>query len=113
MKETPFKEKVIEFLKERDIWYVKYWAGSQYTKEGVPDIIACINGRLHGIELKTDAGSESKLQAYNLDKINQNFGSGYVLRPTEIRPQKYPEFKYDRLTFDDWVWLYFGDNHAI
>jgi hypothetical protein len=35
---------------------VKYWAGNQFTVNGIPDILACINGQFHGIELKTNTG---------------------------------------------------------
>ena len=44
MKETPFKEKVEKLINAYNAWYIKYWAGAKYTKEGLPDILACING---------------------------------------------------------------------
>ena len=69
MRESQFQKKVIAFLKERKVWHVKYWAGSQYTKEGVHDILACIDGVFHGIELKTDIGQASKLQLYNIQQL--------------------------------------------
>lgn len=81
MRENQFQKKVIAFLKEQDVWHVKYWAGSQYTKEGVPDILACINGTFHGIELKTDIGRPTKLQLYNIRKIKESGGEAYILRP--------------------------------
>lgn len=84
MRESAFQKKVIAFLKQNEIWYVKYWAGSQFTKEGVPDILACIDGKFHGIELKTDTGTPSKLQLYNLRKIKDSGGEGYILRPKDF-----------------------------
>ncbi|KAB0446747.1 VRR-NUC domain-containing protein [Bacillus toyonensis] len=81
MRESAFQKQVIKFLKEKDVWHVKYWAGSQYTKEGIPDILACIDGVFHGIELKTDVGVPSKLQLYNIRKINDSGGEAYILRP--------------------------------
>ena len=89
MRESAFQKKVIAFLKAQpNVWYVKYWAGSQYTKEGIPDILACIEGVFHGIELKTDTGQPSKLQLYNIRKINDSGGEAYILRPKDFEDWK-------------------------
>lgn len=42
LSEGEFQKKVIKYLKDNDVWFVKYWGGSKFTKEGVPDILACI-----------------------------------------------------------------------
>lgn len=105
--EGAFQTKVINFLNEHEIWHVKYWAGSKFTKEGIPDILACIDGVFHGIELKTDIGKESKLQAYNMDGINANNGEGYILSPTKHIKHKYPEYNYYALTFNEWKERFF------
>lgn len=88
MRESAFQNKVINYLKQHDVWYVKYWAGSKFTKEGIPDILACIDGTFHGIELKNETGTPSKLQLYNIKKIQESGGEAYVLRP-----QNYEEWK--------------------
>lgn len=88
MKESSFQNKVIQFLKDNGAWYVKYWSGSKFTKEGIPDILACIDGTFHGIELKNETGKPSKLQLYNIQKIKESGGEAYVLRP-----QNYEEWK--------------------
>ena len=88
MKESAFQKKVIAFLKSKDVWFVKYWAGAQYTKQGVPDILACIDGKFHGIELKTDVGQPSKLQLYNIRKIKESGGEAYILRPKDFESWK-------------------------
>ncbi|PED44851.1 nuclease [Bacillus cereus] len=88
MRESAFQKQVIKFLKEKDVWHVKYWAGSQYTKEGIPDILACIDRVFHGIELKTDVGVPSKLQLYNIRKINDSGGEAYILRPKDFESWK-------------------------
>ncbi|MCC2248830.1 VRR-NUC domain-containing protein [Virgibacillus sp. AGTR] len=88
MKESAFQKKVIAYLKSKDTWHIKYWAGSQYTKEGVPDILACIDGTFHGIELKTDVGKPSKLQLYNIRKIKDSGGEAYILRPKDFAAWK-------------------------
>ncbi|GAB2553543.1 VRR-NUC domain-containing protein [Gracilibacillus alcaliphilus] len=88
MKESAFQKKVIAYLKSEEVWHVKYWAGSQYTKEGIPDILACIDGTFHGIELKTDVGTASKLQLYNIRKIKDSGGEAYILRPKDFEAWK-------------------------
>lgn len=109
MKEAQFQAQVIKYLRDHEIWYVKYWGGSKFTKEGVPDILACIDGRFHGIELKSDGTgyNETMLQAMNLDRINKSGGVGYVLRPTKQPNPKHQEFDYYCDTFDAWKMRWF------
>lgn len=85
MKETPFKNKVKKFLDDYGAWYIKYWAGSKFTKEGIPDMLACINGRFYGMELKGDDGHPSLLQLRNLNKIHGAGGIGVLLYPKDFR----------------------------
>lgn len=88
MRENVFQKHVIDFLKTQNVWYLKYWAGAQYTKQGVPDILACIDGTFHGIELKTDVGKPTKLQLYNIRKIKDAGGQAYILRPKDFESWK-------------------------
>lgn len=88
MTEAQFQKKVLEFLRSQGIWYVKYWGGGQFTKAGVPDILACVNGHFVAIELKTETGHLSKLQEFNLDKIRQSGGQAFVLRPSVFKEFK-------------------------
>jgi Holliday junction resolvase len=82
MTEAQFQKKVLEFLRAQNIWYVKYWGGGQFTKAGIPDILACVNGHFVGIELKSETGRLSKLQEYNLDRIKEAGGQSFILRPS-------------------------------
>lgn len=84
MKETPFKHKVENILKTHNAWYIKYWAGSKFTKEGIPDILACVNGTFYGIELKGDTGHPSLLQLIKLRKIRSAGGIGILLYPNDL-----------------------------
>ncbi|MEK4174715.1 VRR-NUC domain-containing protein [Aeribacillus sp. FSL K6-1305] len=88
MRENAFQKKVTDFLKTQNVWFLKYWAGAYYTKQGVPDILACINGKFHGIELKTDTGNPTKLQLYNIRKIKEAGGEAYILRPKDFETWK-------------------------
>lgn len=84
MKETPFKQMVERWLESVGAWYIKYWAGAKYTKEGIPDILACIKGKFYGIELKGCHGKPSLLQIVNLRKIRDAGGIGVLLYPKDF-----------------------------
>ncbi len=84
MKETPFKQKVEKWLKDNGYWFIKYWAGAKYTKEGIPDILACINGTFYGMELKGDGGTPTLLQLRNLSGIRNAGGVGVLLYPDDF-----------------------------
>lgn len=105
--ETAFKEKVQQFLNEHGAYNIKYWAGNKFTKKGIPDILACVDGTFHGIEVKVDDGVVSKLQAYNIDSINKSDGDAYVIRPTRTVKNKHPEYEVPELTFEQWKSKYF------
>lgn len=82
MTEAEFQKKVLEFLRSQGVWHVKYWGGGQFTKAGIPDILACVKGKFVAIELKTETGRLSKLQEYNLAKIKESGGQALVLHPS-------------------------------
>ena len=60
---------------------MKFFANS-YTKSGIPDILACVNGYFVGIEVKAQNGKPSDLQLYNVAKINDAGGFAFVLYPS-------------------------------
>lgn len=89
MKEKNFENKVKDFLKQEGCWYVKYWSGQsltgkKFTKDGIPDLLACIGGWFVGIELKADKGKPSDLQIVNLKKIHDADGFGILLYPEDF-----------------------------
>ena len=84
MKETPFKRKVEKYLESIDAWYIKYWAGSKFTKEGIPDILACFNSKFYAIELKGDGGSPTLLQLKKLKDIRSAGGIAVLLYPKDF-----------------------------
>ncbi len=81
MSEKNFENKVKHFLKESGAWFVKFFA-NRMTKAGVPDILACLNGRFIGIEVKATNGRPSDLQVWNIEKIRQAGGYAFVLYPS-------------------------------
>lgn len=80
--EKQFENKIKKYLKEHDAYFLKYWAGAQFTKSGVPDILACVNGYFVGIEVKAQNGKPSELQLYNIQQIRKAGGFAYVVYPS-------------------------------
>ena len=83
MTEKQFENKIKKFLKFHDIWFTKIWGGG-YQKAGIPDILACVNGRFVAIEIKGSSGKPTELQKYNIKKINECNGVGIILYPKDF-----------------------------
>lgn len=82
--EKNFENRVKNYLKEQGAYFVKYWGGGRFTKSGIPDILACINGCFIGIEIKADNGKPSVLQLKNLRDIENAEGYGVLLYPEDF-----------------------------
>lgn len=83
-REKKLDNNVLDFIESIGGWSIKYWAGSRYTKSGIPDIIACINGYFFGIEDKSKNGRPTLLQLRNLEKIRDAGGYGILLYPAHF-----------------------------
>jgi hypothetical protein len=86
--EKTYENKIKKFLTEQGAWFVKYWSGAssdghKYTKDGVPDILCCLDGKFLGIEVKAKTGKPSKLQLYHLREIDQSGGYAVLLYPDD------------------------------
>jgi len=86
--EKIFENKVKKFLDDRGAWFIKYWAGAQYTKNGIPDILTCIHGYFVAIEVKAENGRPTPIQLFNVRKINDAGGFAFVLYPSAFRAFK-------------------------
>jgi len=51
--EGKIKRKVVEVLKAHSVWYF-FPANNGFGKAGIPDIIAIVNGKFMGVEVKAD-----------------------------------------------------------
>ena len=78
--EKQFENKIKKYLDSKGCWYVKYFANA-FTRKGIPDILACVNGRFLAIEVKADRGKPSELQLYERDKIIEAGGIAMILHP--------------------------------
>lgn len=86
--EKVFENQIKKFLDSLpNTWHFKYWAGP-YSKSGIPDIIACVNGRFVAIEVKAPNGKPSELQKRNIRLIRDSGGIGYILYPHQFESFK-------------------------
>ena len=86
--EKNFENKIKKFLEEEGCWYIKYWAGSAFTKSGVPDLLICCNGFFVAVEVKAPKGKPSELQLYNIEQIQKAGGYACVLYPKDFEDFK-------------------------
>lgn len=66
---------------------MKFFANA-FTKSGIPDILACVNGYFVAIEVKASNGHPSELQLWNVKKINEACGIAIVLYPDQFEDFK-------------------------
>ncbi len=86
MTEQSYQRKIVKELESRGAYVVKVITAS---KKGVPDILACYQGIMLAIEVKTPTtmANTSPLQKYNLAKIKE--AGGYSLVAYDME-QVYP-----------------------
>lgn len=80
-REKLLENKIKRYIESVGGWQVKFFA-NKFTKAGIPDILACINGHFVGIEVKSDRGEPSELQLYNVRAIRRAGGFAFVLYPS-------------------------------
>ena len=74
LKEKVVENKIKKWLKDKGYWSFKVH-GSIFQPAGIPDILACINGKFVAIEVKrTKGGVISALQKAQIQKIKENGG---------------------------------------
>lgn len=79
--EKTFENKIKRFIEDKGGWQVKFFANS-YTKNGIPDILACINGYFVAVEVKAANGKPSPLQIHCCEEIRKAGGFAFVLYPS-------------------------------
>lgn len=75
--EKQIENQIKKWLDKQGYWWMKVH-GDLFQKSGVPDILACINGRFVGIEVKRPGGRLSELQKYNIEHIRAAGGVAFV-----------------------------------
>ena len=69
MSERSIVTKVLRYLKTVPGCFCWKEHGGMYGTAGIPDIIACVNGRFIAFEIKTPSGKTAKLQEATIRKI--------------------------------------------
>lgn len=82
VKEKTIENQIKKWLEQHGYWWMKVH-GDIYQKSGVPDILACINGKFVGIEVKRPGGKTSALQDYNIEQIRASGGVAFVATSVE------------------------------
>ena len=72
--EKKVKDKVVSVLKAESVYYF-FPATHGFGRSGVPDIIACVNGRFLAVECKAGKNKPTLLQVREIERIR---GAGGV-----------------------------------
>ena len=80
MSEQEFNKKVQDYLKAKDCYVIKTIATN---RAGVPDILACCQGRFIGLEGKFGKNTASALQEHNIEQIKKAGGIAGVVTTLE------------------------------
>ena len=80
MAERDIVAAILRLLKKTPNCFCWKTHGGPYGTAGIPDIIACINGRFVAFEVKTETGKLSKLQEITITKIKDAKGKAFTVR---------------------------------
>lgn len=83
MLEKDIVKAIMKYLKTVPRCFCWKEHGGMYGTAGIPDIIACVDGRFYGFEVKTETGKPTKLQEATIQKILSAGGSALVVRSVE------------------------------
>ena len=78
--EKAFEKRVKQYLSDQGCWVLKTWSNG-VQREGVPDLLTCVNGYFVAVELKAATGKPSSLQLWNVEQIRAANGIAIVLYP--------------------------------
>ena len=86
MAEKEIVSAIMRYLKTVPRCYAWKEHGGMYGTAGIPDIIACIDGKFYAFEVKTAVGKTTKLQDATIRKILACGGVAVVVRSvSEVR----------------------------
>jgi len=71
MLESKIQSNILKKLKDLGVYAHK---NITTNKKGIPDIIACYNGKYLAIEVKKPGGKPTELQVWNLEEIRKSGG---------------------------------------
>ena len=71
--ESKLDKKIQDYCEKNNIWVMKVW-GNGMQRSGIPDLIMCVDGAFVALETKIGYNKASKLQEYEIKKINESGG---------------------------------------
>jgi Holliday junction resolvase len=79
-RESKLSRKIMDALRQQGVFCFKIH-GSEFMAAGLPDIVACVDGRFVGLETKMPGEREdvSKIQAHRHQEIWRAGGECYVI----------------------------------
>ena len=77
------KNKIKVILQDGGVYYAMP-IGSGYGNAGVPDFLACVNGRFLAVEAKAGKGKTTALQDAHLEKIRAAGGVSMVVNELNL-----------------------------
>ena len=83
MKESVIVRAILKYLKTLPGCFAWKEHGGMYGTAGIPDIIACIDGKFYGFEVKNERGKPTALQEATIRKITAAGGIAMVVRSLE------------------------------
>lgn len=81
--EGKVKKEVIAYLNELGAYFFMPVTGG-YGRSGVPDIVACLNGKFVGIECKAGDNQPTALQVKNLKAIRSAGGLSFCVNSVKV-----------------------------
>jgi hypothetical protein len=81
--EAKVKNKIRSILKKYNVYFFMP-RGTALGRNGIPDIICCINGCFVGIECKAGKNKATALQLYEQQQIKDNKGIAIVVNEDNI-----------------------------
>ena len=83
MSEKEIVSKILRYLKTVPKCFAWKEHGGLYGTAGIPDIIACIDGKFYAFEVKIPVGKTTKLQEATIRKILACGGTASVVRSVD------------------------------
>lgn len=83
MSEKEIVSKILRYLKTVPKCFAWKEHGGIYGTAGIPDIVACIDGKFYAFEVKTPVGKTTKLQEATIRKILACSGTASVVRSVD------------------------------
>ena len=83
MLEKDIVKAIMKYLKAVPHCFAWKEHGGMYGTAGIPDIIACVDGRFYGFEVKTETGKPTGLQEATIRKILKAGGVAVIVRSVD------------------------------